>query len=56
MSYSELEEITASYTEFLGSFAIYFLYLSQILYASWMLGTFIIQPNTDLRVFLELAP
>lgn len=56
MSYSGLEETNASYTKLLGSFAIYFLHLSQIPYPFWIFGTFIIQPNTDLRVFLELAP
>jgi hypothetical protein len=56
MSYSEIEETTASCTKLLGSFAIYFLHLSQIPYPFWMLGAFIIQPNTDLRIFLELAP
>jgi hypothetical protein len=67
MSYSGLEETTASYTKLLGSFAIYFVHLSQIPYPFWMLGTCIpypfwmlvtciIQPNTNLRVFLEFAP
>lgn len=51
MSYWEPEETTASYTKLLGSFAIYFLHFSQIPYPFWMLGTFIIQSNTDLRVF-----
>jgi hypothetical protein len=56
MSYSELEETTASFPKFSGKFSIVFLHFSQILHPFQRLGTvFIFQCNTGPRFFLELA-